>query len=71
MNTAIIAELNRGPRSLRALRKVMGLQPGPGTKALQKALCDLQVARRVYYSVYEDRWHLDEGYLGPPDTYFG
>ena len=71
MKTAIIAELDKGPRSRRALRKTLGLQPGPGTKALMQALRELQAARRVYHAVYDDVWHLDEGYLGPPDTYLG
>ncbi len=71
MKAAIIAELDRGPRSRRALRKILGLQPGPGTKALLQALRELQEARRVYYSIYDDVWHLDEGYVGPPDTYLG
>jgi hypothetical protein len=71
MKNAIIAELDRGPRSRRVLRKILGLQPGPGTKALLKALRELQASRRVYYSLYDDLWCLDEGYVGPPDTYLG
>lgn len=69
MKTAIIAELDRGPRSRRALRKTLGLQPGPGTKALLKALRELQADRRVYYAIYDDVWHLDESYRGPLDTH--
>jgi len=71
IKNAIIAELDRGPKKRGALRKALGLQLGPGTIALKKALLELQAARRVYYAIYEDRWHLDEGYVGPPDTYLG
>lgn len=71
MKTEIMNELAKGPRSRRALREALGLPPGAGTKALLKALRELQAARRVYYAVYDDVWHLDEGYLGPPDTYLG
>lgn len=71
MKTAIIAELDKGPRSRRALREALGLPPGSGTKALLQALRELQAARRVYYSISDDVWHLDEGYVGPPDTYLG
>ncbi len=71
MKNAILAELDKGPKKRFAIRKAPGLAPGKEAAELSKQLRELQAARRVYYSISEDRWHLDEGYVGPPDTYLG
>lgn len=71
MKIAILRELNKGPRKRRDLRKLLGLEPGKGTKALLKALHELQGEGRVWYSIHDDIWYADEDYVGPPDTYLG
>jgi hypothetical protein len=71
MRSAILNELSKRPLKRHALRKALGLTPGKEAAVLSKELRALQAARRIYYSINEDRWHLDEGYVGPPDTYLG